>query len=94
MVRDRLVVVVNGEVEVTTMYGPADIVSDGEVIEVKHARAYLHAIGQVIGYGMCFPGKQKRIHLFGTVKDREKYLELARSVCKAHDITATFEVIG
>lgn len=87
----KLACEVFGEREVKTPHGLADIVSDTEVIEVKHVSKYLHALGQVIGYSLAFPEKKTRIHLFGTKCAIEKYRSLAEEVCLATGTRVTFE---
>lgn len=95
-VRDTLASLVGGVVEVRTPSGLVDVLSDTEVIEVKHYRAWKHGLGQVLAYQSYFPHLAKRLHLFAQVGDREtaKYADLAGSVCGAHGVTVTFEEVA
>lgn len=92
-VRNRIAKEVHGTCEVKTPHGPIDVLSDTEVIEVKHITNYLHGLGQVLGYGVSFPEKKKRLHLFGSTESRIKYLDLAKEICQLYSVKVTFEEI-
>lgn len=63
-VQERLCLALGGVMEAGTDYGRIDILTDGQVIEVKRASEWKSAVGQILVYGGIYPGHQKRIHLF------------------------------
>jgi len=63
--RDTLARKLNGKTEVSIPVGRIDILTDTEIIEVKAAKQWKAALGQIIVYGKFYPRHQKRIHLFG-----------------------------
>jgi hypothetical protein len=66
--RDALHREVGGEVEVKLPGGDRiDILTATEIIEVKAARNWKAAFGQVVIYSKYYPHHAKRIHLFGEV---------------------------
>jgi hypothetical protein len=77
--RDKLAVAEGGKIEVSIPGGRIDVLTNSEVIEVKAARNWMHALGQVQIYGSHFPRHRKRIHLFGELtvplKDIEKHCQ-------------------
>ncbi len=79
----------NIETEVRTSAGNADIVTPDEIIEVKEAKSWKHAVGQVLVYGTHISGKKKRIHLFrGNNKEDRTVIE---KTCKKLRVTVTWE---
>ena len=94
-VRDALASTVGGCIEVETPSGNIDVLSDTEVIEVKYYKQWKHGLGQVLAYQVYYPHLAKRVHLFAHVgdKDTNKYLELAKSVCGAHAVNVTLEIV-
>ncbi|KKK47364.1 hypothetical protein LCGC14_3155960 [marine sediment metagenome] len=78
--------------EVWSGIGYADIVTPLEVIEIKWISGWKGAIGQVLLYNKAFPGRRKRIHLYG-MKCSEQHKEKIRSICKEYDIRVTFALI-
>ena len=76
----------------------ADIVTSTHLIEVKSAKDITkaaHAIGQCSWYSGFFPGKQARVHLFGTaegMKECQACEHLAR-VATMNKVEMTFEVL-
>jgi hypothetical protein len=96
IVRDRLAARISGSrVEVRCETGFVDIVTPDQIIEVKRARSYKAAIGQIIVYGLSFPTKTRRIHIFTDDKDPKEAAMWTKieSVCKTLDIAATFELL-
>jgi hypothetical protein len=94
LIRDKLSTELHGQVEVTSTHGLIDIVTDTEIIEIKHADKYKHAIGQVLAYSRDFPHLFKRIHLFH--EDEvilSEYCEKAKSVCDPLQISVTHELV-
>lgn len=93
-VRDALALRLGGEVEVECNHGRIDVVTPIEVIEVKHAPKYLHALGQVLGYSDAFPDRVRRIHLFGTASEvTDELLRKVTSLVAKFDIVMTHEII-
>ena len=91
IVRDALVLKCNGKVEVESKHGFIDILSDDELIEVKHVSGYKHALGQVF---KSFPTRSLRIHLFGTEDAlKPELIELCESLCKEYNIRVTHECV-
>ena len=93
-VRDALALRLGGDVEVVCNHGRIDVVTPLEVIEVKHAPKYLHALGQVLGYSEAFPDRARRIHLFGTASEvTEELLRKVTSLVAKFDIVVTHEIL-
>lgn len=82
--------------EVLTPSGSVDVLSENEVIEVKHYRLWKFGIGQAIAYGYYYPSHKKRLHLFAQKGDKRasKYIQLATPVCSAYGIEVTFEKVS
>jgi hypothetical protein len=53
-----------GEREVETPFGFVDLLTDEEVIEIKHIRNWKDA-SKVLVYASFFPTRKPRVHLFG-----------------------------
>ena len=53
-----------GEREVETPVGFVDLVTDEHVIEIKHVTMWKEG-SKVLTYGLYFPGRKPRVHLFG-----------------------------
>jgi len=66
-IRDRLSIELKGSVEVSCLDGLIDILTPSELIEIKNAKNWKAAFGQVLIYGFSYPSHFKRIHLFGSV---------------------------
>lgn len=93
LVKERLARQLEGEVEVPCSHGNIDIVTKTEIIEVKVAKHYKHAIGQILVYGDEFVNYKKRIHLF--CDDKSKLGEIimkALPICNKYNIILTYEV--
>jgi hypothetical protein len=94
VVRDNLAWASHAKLEVECEQGFVDIVSGVEIVEIKRLNNYKAAIGQVISYGTCFPGKRKRIHLFAVEESNavvHETLGKARKVCNQIGVEVTFE---
>jgi hypothetical protein len=78
-----------GQVEVETPAGRIDLLTDTEIIEIKRAKNWKAAIGQVISYAMYFPDRQKRVHLFDKVP-LNTFDTIARS-CRENQIKLSYE---
>lgn len=86
--RDALHRKVGGSVEVALPDGDRiDILTAGEVIEVKAARHWKSALGQVLAYSAHFPQNSRRIHLFGPLPAMG-LAEIQRR-CAAHGVHVT-----
>lgn len=92
-IRDRLCAELDGKPEVFGVYGAIDIVTNDEVIEIKYAPKFTHALGQVLGHFKTFPQKAKRIHLFGSDDEIDEFVPLARKLCEDFDVKVTFEIV-
>jgi hypothetical protein len=80
----------NGQMEVNTLYGPIDILTDTEIIEVKHIKQWKQALGQILVYAIEHTDKQKRIHLFG-VNATNKMLTTISQIYNKYNIALTYE---
>lgn len=77
VIRDKLAAKLkNATTEVICNAGKIDILTDTEIIEVKNVNKWKSAIGQVLVYGLYYPSKTKRIHLFGKITDSAKKMVL------------------
>lgn len=54
-----------GECEVRTPAGSIDVLTDKYVYEVKVARQWKAALGQVLAYARAYPDRKPRLYLFG-----------------------------
>ncbi|QTA86214.1 KilA-N domain-containing protein [Desulfonema magnum] len=70
--------------EVKTDAGYVDIVTPKQIIEVKNAKDWKGALGQVLAYSVFFENKSSRIHLFGN-KNKELWTVI-RDVCGRFDV--------
>jgi hypothetical protein len=87
--RDRLAQALNGQTEVKTEVGRIDILTAREIIEVKAAPNWKHALGQILVYGNYYPYHQKRIHLIGEFSKTD--LSKAMRQCQRYGVTVTWE---
>lgn len=78
-----------GETEVSTPVGRIDIVTKTEIIELKNAKNWKGAIGQIKSYGKFYPDHKLRIHLFGKLTKTK--LQHIKSICESEHITLTWE---
>ena len=73
--------------------GFIDIVTNDEIIEVKEASSWKHALGQVLAYKFSLGDKNKkmRIHLFSyDDKNVENMSEIVK-ICNFYDVNVTCE---
>jgi hypothetical protein len=87
--RDQLALSLGGVTEVVTPSGRIDIVTATEIIEVKAAARWKHALGQILSYGRYYPLHQKRIHLYGEIDPR--LLEQVREQCACYGVNVTWQ---
>lgn len=90
-IRNRLKSQLGGLTEVATPSGRIDLLTETEVIEVKHLSEWKSAMGQVLAYSGFYSEHHKRIHLFG--KNDEAVIATAMAICFELDITVTFEEV-
>ncbi len=72
----------SAEIEVKTDVGSIDLLTESDIIELKEASKWKHALGQILSYGIFYPQKQKKIILFGDIDN----IDLIRSVCSKFDV--------
>lgn len=79
----------NSKNQVVTDVGIIDILTPTEIIEVKAAKSWKSALGQVLVYGGRYPNHKMRIHLFGSVtKDME---HIIMRECDRFGVIVTWE---
>ncbi|KAK3253378.1 hypothetical protein CYMTET_37377 [Cymbomonas tetramitiformis] len=96
-VRDTLAKSLNGTTEVAADAGRIDVVTDDEIIEVKHVAAWKHAYGQVKSYMTCVGSRHRgRIHLFGTKAEIDRRSSLIETTLAELDSTVrvTYEYLS
>ncbi|KAK3249529.1 hypothetical protein CYMTET_41041 [Cymbomonas tetramitiformis] len=96
-VRDALAKSLNGTTEVAVDAGRVDVVTDDEIIEVKHVVAWKHAYGQVKSYMTCIGARRYgRIHLFGTKTEIDRRSLLIEATLAEIDSTVrvTYEYLS
>lgn len=94
-VSNTLATVVGGVTGVQTPSGFVDVLSDTEVIAVKHYKQWMKGFGEVFVYGSHYPQLAKRLHLFAYTPDAsaEELVDHAKSMCGLHAVEVTFELI-
>lgn len=94
-VQMELAETLKGTIEVRTESGDIDVLTEKELIEVKVHDKWKNAVGQVLAYGMDYPTKRKRIHLFGDINDAESAVRNTRlcvKLCNQLDIDVTLQL--
>lgn len=91
-VRDRLHRELGGLIEVSTLAGRIDLLTETEIIEIKHLSEWKSAMGQMLAYSGFYPEHQKRIHLFS--KKGEIVSATAVTICFELGIAVTFEEVA
>lgn len=86
-IQERLAEELSAEIEVETNVGRIDLLTDTEIIEIKHGSKWKHAIGQVLSYGHYYPEHQKVIHLFDCESSRD-----IEEICESLGIVVRFEM--
>jgi len=69
--------------------GFLDILTPKEVIEVKNSRDWKAALGQILVYGLSFPDRKKRIHLFNN-ENRES-IKIIEKTCKKFKVVVSWD---
>ena len=89
VITNKLNQILNGQLEIKTLCGRIDILTESEIIEVKKFELWKTAIGQILAYSYFYPDKQKRIHLFDVPKNTN--IELIKNIFKKYDIILSYE---
>jgi hypothetical protein len=89
-VRDRLQAQLGGKVEAHTKFGPIDLLTETELIEIKIAHRWKDAIGHILAKSYKYPTHKKRLHLFGP---EEPIMETIENACNPWNISVTFEKV-
>jgi hypothetical protein len=79
------------DMEVKCIYGRIDIMTNNEIIEVKTAKYWKHALGQIKVYHKLFKNKKMRIHLFDHHLMNKKQKDEIIKVCKDESIKVTWD---
>lgn len=88
--RDKLARKLGGRTEVKTPDGGRiDILTSSEIIEVKQAKSWRGALGQIIAYGYFYPGHRKRIHLFGDASSLD--VGSVERICRDQGVDVSWE---
>ena len=94
-VKNNLSKKLNGTTEVLCESGYIDIVTDKEIIEVKHIDDWKHALEQVLSYivDKKYNTMQPRIHLFSEIEIEVEIKRKIMNVCSRYMCIVTFENI-
>ncbi|NJN48657.1 MAG: hypothetical protein HC805_01150 [Alkalinema sp. RL_2_19] len=87
-IRDRLQAKLGGIAEAHCIYGPIDLLTETELIEVKRIEDWKTGFGQVIAKANEYPDHRKHLYLFGNSK---RNLRNIKSCCQQLDILVSFE---
>lgn len=88
LIRDKVAQNLGGRVEIWTASGKIDVETEDEIIEIKPAKEWKSALGQILSYAVFLPNKKKRIHLFGVNGESKEVIE---KVCSIHQVIVTYE---
>ena len=89
-VENALVQKLGGRRQVSCANGIADLVTQDSIIEIKIEGKWRDAIGQLLHYSLCFPGKKMVLVLFCRVKGQDvaiTNLKIANEVANPLGIT-------
>jgi hypothetical protein len=89
-IRDNLQAKLGGIAEAACIYGPIDLLTDNELIEVKRIDDWKTGLGQVIAKSIEYPSHHRHLYLFG---QSQRALQNVKATCKALDITVSFEKV-
>jgi hypothetical protein len=87
-VRDRLQTQLGGQTEAPTPWGPVDLLTATEIIEVKALHLWKEAFGHLILKSKFFPNHTKRLHLYAP---NDLNLKKVIEECQEFNIKVTFE---
>ena len=84
----KIATIENGKLEVPARFsdGRIDVLTKTEIIEVKQAKNWKHAVGQVVVYRLEYPHHLARIHLYGNVNRF-----IVENNCRKLNIRVTWE---
>jgi hypothetical protein len=85
--RNRLHQELGGQVEAPTKFGPVDLLTVTELIEVKEFPDWKTGLGQILAKSNCYSDRAKRLHLFG----KPVNLKNIEACCAEFDISVTVE---
>ena len=85
-IKFRLQKELGGLIEVETIDGFIDLLTDTEIIEIKTGENWKHALGQILVYSTYYPDHTKRIHLFDIKPD-----ENIESMCNKFNVSISYE---
>ena len=85
VIRDQVACDEDGIVEVETLAGFIDVLTNTKIIEVKTFCNWKHALGQVQAYGYYYPVKEQWIYLFDTPEDASRK-EIIETVCNTKNV--------
>jgi predicted DNA-binding protein YlxM (UPF0122 family) len=88
-IRDRLQAEYGGRIEVQTSYGPIDLLTATELIEIKRIEDWKTGFGQVLAKSPAYPQHGKRLHLFG---NSDRTLRNVKACCREFEIVVSFEI--
>ncbi|MDB9372345.1 hypothetical protein [Nodularia sphaerocarpa] len=77
------------KINVSVPVGYIDVLTSTEIIEIKQASDWKHAVGQVVCYAVYYPSHQKRLHLFGDAD--QQFQQLVEESCFTLGIRVTWE---
>jgi hypothetical protein len=69
--------------------GRADVLSDSVIVEIGRWSNWMMKIGQVSAYSVYYPGRQKRIHLFGE-QPSDSVIDMISEVCDSLGIVLSY----
>lgn len=90
IVRDRLQSQLGGQTEAPTPWGPIDLLTDTEIIEVKIVNRWKEALGHLLVKSESYPDRQRRLHLYGTTEIYES-LDRIQTSCRNMSTIVTYE---
>ena len=82
LIRDKLALLYNGKVEVETKFGKIDVLTDSMIIEVKTAKHWKHALGQILAYFEEYKSHKKVVCLFDWDKCMCSITDIREVYCK------------
>jgi hypothetical protein len=86
-IRDRLHQELGGQIEAPTKFGPVNLLTATELIEVKEFPDWKTGLGQLLAKAHCYPHHTKRLHLFG----KPVNLKNIEACCAEFEISVTVE---
>ena len=87
-IQSELYNTLGGIIEVQTVFGTIDLLTETELIEIKDGNNWKHGMGQLLAYRKFYPLHKLRLHLFGIENNEE-----INSWCKEeYNIHVTYEV--